>query len=92
MKSKSATELSKLIVGIFNNLKLVSFIVIMVIGLIFAIITLAEILNISTEESSTNTSSQQSQITLSDLNKLNVSSDNSTVKPLPSGRINPFSE
>ncbi len=92
MKSKSATELSKLIVGIFNNLKLVSFIVIMVIGLIFAIITLAEILNISTEESSTNTSSQQSQITISDLNKLNVSSDNSTVKPLPSGRINPFSE
>ena len=92
MKSKSANEISKLIVGIFNNLKLVSFIVIMVIGLIFAIITLAEILNISTEESSTNTSSQQSQITISDLNKLNVSSDNSTVKPLPSGRINPFSE
>ncbi len=92
MKNKSATELSKIFVEMFNNLKLVAFIVVLVIGLIFAIITLSDILKISSDSSSSNLSQQLDQTTMSGINKLNVSNDNSGTKPLPSGRVNPFAE
>ena len=95
MKNNPTTHIFKSIADIFNRLNLVLFIIVVAGGLIFAIITLSNVLEHPPSDSS-QTSGVNAQFidqaTLNRLNKLNNSSDSSGNQVLPSGRINPFSE
>ncbi len=82
------------IINIFKRFNLILFIVTIVGGLIFAVITL----NSALQRTSTDTTSKQNtsnvfdQSTVVRLEKLKTSSENSVIPTLPSGRVNPFAE
>ncbi len=93
MKTTSVSNVPRYIKDVFSETKLVIFIVVLVGALIVAIITLGDILKMpSGSNASTSTSSKIDSTIVSRLNKLSPSNDNTLVKTLPAGRINPFSE
>jgi imidazole glycerol phosphate synthase subunit HisF len=96
MKNKPTTYLSKTITNILSRLNLILFIVFIVGGLIFTIVDLNDILQHPSDDTSSKSSVNSTQLidqtTLNNLNKLNASNNNSANKPLPSGRVNPLSE
>ena len=87
---------TKPITSWLNRLNVTLFIVIVVGGLIYSILILTNILQLSPSSSSSSTSqttsTQFDQTTINNIKKLKASSDNSTAPALPSGRTNPFSE
>lgn len=82
------------IINIFKRFNLIIFIVTIVGGLIFAVITLSSALQRTSTDSvgQSNTSNVFEQSTVTRLEKLKSSSENSVLPSLPSGRINPFAE
>ena len=92
--NNSIARLLKPIIDKFNNLRLILFIVVIIGGLIFCILTLNNILQkppaVDTETSIAN--NRIDQTTINSLNRLKTSSDNIEIQALPTSRINPFSE
>ena len=104
MKETSTIDALKIFLNGFMRLHLVIFIIITVGGLIFAVQTLNNIMEVKPNSSSTSISSNNSSNTNSNyktifdqtiVNKMSNferSSSNSSYNVLPSGRTNPFSE
>lgn len=93
----SIMNMMRIIKDIFNRVSLLLFIIIVTGGLIVSVITLNDILtsqqaNDNVVSKNNNNKVVADQTTINGLNKLKKSSDNTTAKTLPSGRINPFAE
>jgi hypothetical protein len=95
MKNKISKNPFKPIINVFARFNLVIFITVIVGGLIASILTLNNILRLPYDPGSFTT--QNSTITFDEttivrVNALKTSSDNLVDQPVPSGRINLFSE
>lgn len=92
--NNSIGHIFKPVIDTFKRLNLIIFIVTIVGGLIFAVITLTNILQQPTSDSkkASSTSETLDQATVNRLNKLKPSSENLSTQSLPSGRLNPFTE
>jgi hypothetical protein len=95
MNSKSNNK-TKPTVNIISKYNLAIFIVVVVSGLIGAILVLNYILRVPYDSSKYTPAITEAtsfdQTTITRINKLTTSDNNSTNQTLPNGRINPFSE
>lgn len=94
-------NLSKLFSDLFKQYNFAIFVIIIFGGLIYAVLDFTETLTKPFNETSTSINSTNAQTdyttifdqkTIDNLNKLNTPTNNTTDQPLPSGRVNPFSE
>lgn len=95
MKNQPTTNPSKYMSGILKKIGLMLFILLILGGLIFCIYKLNSIIKQPTVNGNKNDASETTrfdQITINRLNKLKISSENTSSQVLPTGRINPFSE
>lgn len=102
MKKNIKTKPTKVILGLLKQYNFVLFIIIVVSGLIYAVLSLTNILIQPTDNSLTPTTSVLvdnsnnntvfDQKTIDNINKLKASADNTADQTLPEGRNNPFSE
>ncbi|MDK2898819.1 MAG: hypothetical protein PWQ10_6 [Patescibacteria group bacterium] len=98
-KKKNKTETSnfniiKVIKNLIKRYNLVIFIVIISVGLIFAVMTLTKIVNQTVDNTKQIVIEDTivDQATLNSINNLKTVEENTEGQTLPSGRINPFSE
>lgn len=87
----------KSLAGTISRFSAITFLVIVVGGLVCCVILLDKTLDQTaytnnSQPSSTSNNVVVSQSTIDELAKLNTYDENLTTKTLPSGRINPFSE
>lgn len=95
MKNNHAKKQSNFLIKAIARYNLVIFIVVVASGLIAAVLTLNSIVRIpfsDTYNSQSNGTTAFDQNTIDRINKLQTSDSNAVDQPLPSGRINPFSE
>jgi len=96
MTNKSTNIQLKSLTSTISRFSAITFLVIVVSGLIYCVVALNGILDQSTyTDNQTNVNSASisvDQETINSLAALKTYDDNQTAKTLPSGRINPFSE
>lgn len=95
----SITRIVKPVIALYMRYSMVTFIVLVVCGLIASVLTLAGILNRPYDNASTNNTTTNGQVapafdeqTINRLSTLETSDKNTTYQTMPPGRNNPFAE
>ena len=92
--TRSVPNVFKPTLYILKRINLIIFIVVVVIGLIAAVLTLTNIMQVSTDNNplSDTNSTQVDQTTINKLIRLKTSNNNTGNQTLPSGRVDPFAD